>query len=95
MLAQGKVPDGRYKLINRKTGKTIEVENHGRDDGHKLQTNAYSGGGSQHWHIIPQEGGYYLLVGVESSKAINVPKSVSDDGVPLEQANVNKGPSQK
>jgi hypothetical protein len=94
LLAQGKVPDGRYKLTNRQTGKTIEVENHGRDDGHKLQTATYSNAGSQQWHIVPQEGGYYLLLGVESNKALNVPKGMTDDGVALQQANVTKGPSQ-
>ncbi len=72
-LAQGKVPDGRYKLTNRKTGKVIEVEGHSHDDGHKLQTNSFNNGGHQQWHIIPQDNGYYLLVDAESGKAISVP----------------------
>ncbi|MEP6667898.1 MAG: protein kinase [Chthoniobacter sp.] len=73
MIAQGKVPDGRYKLTNRKTGKVIEVENHSRDDGHKLQTNTFNNGGHQQWHLIPEGNDYYMLVGMESGKAINVP----------------------
>jgi hypothetical protein len=95
MLAQGKVPDGRYKLINRKTNKTIDVEAHSHDDGHKVQEFAWNGAGNQQWNITSQGNGYYLLVGVESGKALNVPKGQTDDGVALQQANVNKGISQK
>jgi prepilin-type processing-associated H-X9-DG protein len=94
-LAQGKVPDGRYKLTNRKTGKTIEVEGHSKDDGHKLQTNAFNNGGNQQWHIIPKESGSYALVSIESGKAINVPKGAPDDGLALQQGNVNNSPPQK
>ena len=95
MLAQGKVPDGRYKLINRKTNKTIEVEGHSHVDGHKLQEFTWSGAGNQQWNITDQGNGYYLLVGVESGKALDVPKGQTDDGLALQQANVNKGSSQK
>jgi hypothetical protein len=95
LLAEGKVPDGRYRLTNRKTGKVIDVEGHSRDDGHRVHLFAWSGGGNQQWNITAQGGGYYLIVGVESGKALNVPKGATDDGLALQQANVNKGPSQK
>ena len=89
-LAKGTVPDGRYKLTNRKTGKTIDVQGHSRDDGHKLEASAFTNGLNQQWHIIPIDNGYYQLVGIESGKAINVPKGATDDGLALQQANVNK-----
>jgi len=90
MLAQGKVPDGRYRLINRKTNKTIDVEGHSKDDGHKVQELKWGGAGNQQWNIAAQGGGYYLIVNAESGKALNVPKGATDDGVALQQANVNK-----
>jgi hypothetical protein len=96
MLAQGKVPDGRYKLTNRKNGKTIDVEGHSHDDGHRVHLFGYSNGGNQQWNISAQGGGYYLLVNAESGKALNVPKAQTDDDVALQQANVNKtSPAQK
>jgi TolA-binding protein len=89
-LAQGHVPDGRFRIINRKTNKTIDVEGHSKDDGHKVQQFKWTGSGNQQWNIASQGNGYYLITGVESSKALNVPKGVTDDGVALQQANVNK-----
>ncbi|MDR3401821.1 MAG: protein kinase [Chthoniobacter sp.] len=73
MVAQGKVPDSRYRIINRKTGKAIEVEGHSHDDGHKLQAFTFNNGGQQQWHIIPQDNGSYMLVGIDSGKAISAP----------------------
>jgi hypothetical protein len=95
MLAQGKLTDSRYKLINRKTGKTIEVENHSRDDNHKLQTADFKNAGNQQWHALPQDDGSYVLVAAESGKAMNVPQGASADGIALQQAGVTKASSQK
>ena len=94
LLASGKVPNGRYRLLNRKTGKTIEVEGHSKDDGHKLQQADFKNAGNQQWTITGQPNGYALLIAVESGKALNVPGGKSEDGVALQQANVNKGPTQ-
>ncbi|EDY18612.1 serine/threonine protein kinase [Chthoniobacter flavus Ellin428] len=73
MLAQGKIPDGRYRLTNRKTGKALEVEGHSHDDGHKVQTYSYNNGGNQQWRIIPQDNGTYMLVNAEGGKALSLP----------------------
>ncbi len=91
MLAQGKIPDGRYKITNRKNSKAIDVEGHSRDDGHRVHLYGYSGGGNQQWNISAQGGGFYLLVCAESGKALNVPQGQTADDVALAQANVNKG----
>jgi hypothetical protein len=95
MWAEGKVPDGRYKLVNRKSGKAIEVEGRSKDDGHKVQQSGYKGQPNAQWNVTTLGDGYYLIVGVDSNKALNVPKEATDDGVALQQANVNKGASQR
>ena len=95
MWAAGKVPDGRYKLINRKSGKAIEVEGRSKDDGRKVQQSAYNGQPNAQWNVTALGEGYYLIVGVESGKALNVPKAQTEDGAELQQANVNKGLSQR
>ncbi len=94
-LAAGKVPDGRYRLLNRKTGKTIEVEGHSRDDGHKLQQANFNGAGNQQWLVTNLTNGFAVLTSVESGKAINVPGSKTDDGVALQQANANHAITQR
>jgi hypothetical protein len=94
-FAQGKIPDGRYRLINRKSGKALEVADRSRDDAHKLQQYGYAGQGFQQWNITALGNGFYLIVGFESGKAVNVPQGKPDDKLTLQQASVNKGPSQK
>jgi hypothetical protein len=91
MFAQGKIPDGRYRLINRKTNKAIGSKN----DGGRLRTHDYTGQPNQQWNITALGGGYYLLVRVDSGKALNVPGGKTEDGVALVQGDVTKGPSQK
>lgn len=73
LISQGKIPEGRYKIINRKTGKSMEVENHSHDEGHKLQSMGYNSGGNQQWRIFPMENSYYLVIGIESGKAVSRP----------------------
>ena len=93
--AAGKVPDGRYRLINRKNGKAIDVAGRSKEDGGKLTQYQYGGQPNQQWNISSLGGNFYLLVGVESGKAINVPQGKTEDGVALLQGSVNKGPTQK
>ena len=95
MWAEGKVPEGRYKLVNRKTGKAIEVEGRSKDDGRAVQQSGYTGQPSAQWNFTSLGDGYYLLVGAGSGKALNVPKAATEDGVAIQQANVNKGASQR
>jgi hypothetical protein len=95
LVAQGKPPDGRYKLLNRKTNKTIDVKDHAKEDGRKLQQLPYGGGDNQKWNFQAQGNGFYLLVGVESGKAIHVPGGETTDGLALVQGNVTKEPTQK
>ncbi|WP_049975576.1 serine/threonine protein kinase [Chthoniobacter flavus] len=104
LLVQGRIPDDRYKLTNRKTGKAIDVEGRSHDDGHKVLLWGYTNGGNQQWHIIPQDNGSYMLVNIESGKALSLPtnpnalnprsiptpKPVTDDGTQAQQSNVNK-----
>ena len=95
MWAQGKVPDGRYKLVNRQSGKIVEVEGRSKDDGRRVQQFAYSGQPNAQWNITAQGNGYYLLVGADSGKALTVPKGQTEDLTGLQQATVNKSPSQR
>ncbi len=93
--AQGKVPDGRYRLINRKSNKAVDVEGRSKEDGHKLQQSAYGGQTTAQWNISALGNGIYLLVGVDSGKALTVPKGEPDELLGIVQGNVNKSPAQR
>jgi serine/threonine protein kinase len=95
LLAQGRLPEGRYRILNRKNNKALEVEGHSRDDGHRVQQNSYSAQANQQWNISALGDGYYLLAGLESGKALNVPSGQLGDNTALQQAGITKGPTQK
>ncbi len=94
-LAQGKIPNGRYKLVNRQSGKVVEVEGRSKDSGRRLQQFGYTGQTHAQWDITAAGNGFYLLIGVDSGKALTVPKGQNDDLVGLIQENVNKGATQR
>jgi eukaryotic-like serine/threonine-protein kinase len=94
LLAAGKIPPDVYKLVNRKSGKVIDVEGRSKDDGHKLQQWGYSGANNEKWKVVPLEDGFYQIISVDSGKALNVPQAQTDDGSALTQATPAKEPSQ-
>jgi predicted RNA-binding Zn-ribbon protein involved in translation (DUF1610 family) len=94
LLAAGKIPPDVYKLVNRRSGKVLDVEGRSKDDGHKLQQWGYSGANNEKWKVIPQADGFYQIVCVNSGKALNVPQAQTGDGIALNQATAAKTPSQ-
>jgi hypothetical protein len=94
LLAAGKIPPDVYKLVNRKSGKVLDVEGRSKEDGHKLDQWGYSGANNEKWKVVPQEDGSYQIICVDSGKALNVPQAQSGDGIALAQANPARTPSQ-
>ena len=95
MLAEGKIPDGTYKLLNRKNGKAIDVEGHSRDAGGKVHLWAYGAAPNQQWNLTAVGGGFYLVTGVESDKALEVPDGSTEEGMALRQWTINKSSAQR
>jgi Ricin-type beta-trefoil lectin domain-like len=95
MLAEGKIADGTYKLLNRKNGKAIDVEGRSKDSGHKVHLWAYTGATNQQWNLTAVGGGYYTIVGVDSAKALEVPDASTEEGMALRQWDLNKSPAQR
>ena len=95
LLAEGKIPDGTYKLINRKNGRAIDVENHSKDAGGKVHLWTYGGAPNQQWNVTALDGGFCLLTGVESEKALEVPDGSHEEGMALRQWDVNKSNAQR
>ena len=95
MLAEGKIPDGTYKLLNRRNGRAIDVEGHSKDAGGKVHLWTYGGAPNQQWNLSADGGGFYIVVGVESDKALEVPDSSKEEGLALRQWTINKSPAQR
>ena len=95
LLAEGKIPDGTYKLVNRRNGHSIDVEGHSKDAGGKVHLWTYLGAPNQKWMLTAVGDGYYTVVGVESDKALEVPDASTQEGTVLRIWTINKSPAQR
>ncbi len=72
------VIDGRYAVVNRASGKVLEVAGGSQSDGANIQQNAHSGDAHQHWDILPlnaRDGGdysYFSFKAAHSGKSLDV-----------------------
>lgn len=72
------VIDGRYVLVNRKSGKVMEVAYGGTNAGANVQQNTYKGNTYQQWNVTPVDsriGGdfsYFTFTAAHSGKALDL-----------------------
>ncbi len=67
---------GTYKVINRKSGKALDVQNASTADGATLIQYPYGGGANQQWSLLPNTDGSLRLVNVKSGKLLQSPSSI-------------------
>ena len=78
--------NGRYLLVNRASGKVMEVAAAGTGDGANIRQNRPTGGTHQLWDVVPldsRSGGdyaYHTLVAAHSGKAADLLNWSHDDG---------------
>lgn len=78
---QGRLlPDGRYRLLNRKSNKALDVDGGSTADGARVQQWTYGGYTNQMWDLSYQGSGQYKLTGVGSGKVMNVSGGSTSDG---------------
>lgn len=78
------VGNGTFYIVNRKSGKTIDVGGFQTADGSNVSQYGGTGGTNQKWALTQLSGGYYSIIGVHSSKGLQVNQAETADG-----ANVN------
>ncbi|NNJ59971.1 MAG: alpha-L-arabinofuranosidase [Dactylosporangium sp.] len=61
-----------YELINRNSGKALEVQNASTADGAAIVQYSYWGGTNQQWQFVDSGNGYYRLKARNSSKVLDV-----------------------
>ncbi|MCX5051309.1 MULTISPECIES: alpha-L-fucosidase [unclassified Streptomyces] len=84
---------GTYKLVNRKSGKVLDVANASTADGATLIQWPSTGGTNQQWKLLPNSDGSYRLANVRSGKLLDSPGS-SAQGAVLDQWADNGGDNQ-
>jgi hypothetical protein len=84
------VINGRYIVVNRNSGRVMEVAGASTDNGANIRQNAYTGGTHQQWDILPFSSAYgdqsfYAITAVHSGKAADVNNFSYDDGGNVQQ----------
>ncbi|MDX2600796.1 alpha-L-fucosidase [Streptomyces caniscabiei] len=76
---------GTFRVVNRKSGKVLDVNGASSADGATLIQWPSTGGTNQQWKLLPNTDGSYRLSNVRSGKVLNSPSS-SAQGAGLDQS---------
>ncbi|WP_293313761.1 RICIN domain-containing protein [Pedobacter sp. UBA5917] len=87
--------NGQVKIINRNSGKALEVDGWSQNDSAPVKQFDYSGGNNQRWTITNLGRGEFRIVNVNSGKTLEVPGASRDQGATVAQYNWNNGFNQK
>jgi hypothetical protein len=83
-----------YTLVARHSGQCLDVKDHSRDNGAKLQQWSCTGEDHQKFKLVEQ-GGALTLVGLQSGKTISVESSYTDNGATVLQWDTQFNPNQQ
>lgn len=83
-----------YTLVARHSGQCLDVKDHGRDNGAKLQQWSCTGEDHQKFKLVDQAGSL-TLVGLQSGKTISVESSFTDNGATVLQWDSQNNPNQQ
>ena len=92
--------NGRYILVNRNSGKVMEVVNGSSADGADIRQRSYTGGAGQQWDVVPHDsrhGGdysYFTIKAAHSGKAADLLNWSFDDGGDIVQWPAGGGENQ-
>jgi len=80
-IVSGKI----YKVINKYSGKALDVTNASTADGGNVQQWTYSGGNNQSWKVDLLSDGYYKITNTNSGKVLDVAGPSTADGANVQQ----------
>ncbi|MFF7970129.1 glycoside hydrolase family 47 protein [Streptomyces sp. NPDC007905] len=87
-------PSGTFQLLNRATGRAVDVSDASTADGGAVIGWTPNSGANQHW-ITTTSGGHTKLTSLNSGKVLQVPRSSTADGTALNQWAHNGTPTQQ
>ncbi|HEY8993718.1 MAG TPA: RICIN domain-containing protein [Lacunisphaera sp.] len=74
------IPDGRYRIVSRKSNKVLDLVNGGTADGTDAVQWGWDGGNDQKWDLAYLGNGQYKLTGLASGKLLEVTNASTADG---------------
>jgi beta-xylosidase len=84
-----------YELVNRNSGKALDVCSLSTTDGACIQQWTRSGGTNQQWQFIDAGGGFYRLRARHSGKVLDVASASTADGATIHQWSDHGGTNQQ
>ncbi|MER7835973.1 alpha-L-fucosidase [Streptomyces sp. NPDC096040] len=84
---------GTFRLVNRKSGKVLDVSDGSTADGAAVIQWPWNGGANQQWKLVPNADGSYRLVNAHSGKVLDSPGG-SGQGAGLDQWTDDGGDNQ-
>jgi hypothetical protein len=84
----------KYQIMNKQTGKVLEVAGGSTSAGAAIQGRTYSGATQQKWTITQVSAGKYKVVNVNSGKALDLTGGATADGTTLVQSTYSGAASQ-
>lgn len=82
-------------IINRASGKGLDVEGESRNDGANVQQWDFGGKANQSWDIIDLGRGEFSIVNQNSGKALDVARHDASDGANVQQFRWHNGDNQR
>ncbi len=89
------IPDGTYKIINRKSGKALDLPGSVTTDGIQFQQYTYGGGNNQRFSLTVQSNGNYKITAVHSGDSLAVANGSTADGAAVIQWPFSGGTDQR
>ncbi len=84
-----------YKIINRNSGKVLDVAGGSTADGAAVVQNTDTGSAAQQWQLTGDASGYLKVVNAGSGKVLEVPNASTTAGVQLDQWTDTGGTNQQ
>ncbi|MES2733495.1 MAG: carbohydrate-binding protein [Bacteroidota bacterium] len=79
------IPAGVYRLVNRQSGKVLDVNGCSLENGMKVQQWTWLGGNCQRWKIIATDNGYYKLTAQHSNQALEIGSALTTNSAKANQ----------
>src|SRR5581483_6530853 len=79
------MPSEQFEIMNKLSGKVLDVYGGSTADGAPIQQWDYLGGNNQKWYLMPVAGGYFAIVNVQSGKVLDVSGQSINGGATIQQ----------
>jgi hypothetical protein len=94
-VTSGPIANGTYRVINRNSGKVLDVASQSTANGANVQQWTWNSGANQQWNVTGLGNGQYSMVGVQSGKYLDVNGASTADGANVQMWQNTGGNNQK